>query len=357
MATDRSRRRPSNAADIVEQILERIRDSRGFDFRNYKRPTLHRRIERQMAERKCKTAAEYLVLLDRDPAEYDALIASMLIKVTGFFRDSETWTLLSEKWIPQLLSEKRPGEELRVWCAASATGEEAFSIAILLAEAMGPAFQNQEVKIVGTDADEKAIAFARRGVYSREQVKSVPPEMLKTWFVEDPTGWSVRKEIRRAVVFGVNNLVSDAPISRLDLLLCRNVFIYMDSELQKRVLTRFYYALRRNGIIVLGKSELIPFAAKLFEPVDLARRIYRKNALQLSVEVSPLRNVGREIIGLLYTVHDVTQLRELEDELRMVSSEKQNAYEELQTINEELQSSNEELETTNEELQSANEEL
>src|SRR5207302_11177865 len=253
MATDRSRRRPSNA-DIIEQILERIRASRGFDFRNYKRPTLHRRIERQMAERKCKTAAEYLVLLDRDPAEYDALIASMLIKVTGFFRDSETWTLLSEKVIPQLLSEKRPGEELRVWCAASATGEEAFSIAILLATAMGPAFQNQEVKIFGTDADEKSVAFARRGVYSREQVKPLPADLLETWFVAEPTGWSVRKDIRRSVVFGVNNLVSDAPISRLDLLACRNVFIYLDATLQKRVLTRFHYALRRNGLLLLGKS-------------------------------------------------------------------------------------------------------
>src|SRR5437660_10740189 len=277
MATDRSRRRPSNAADIVEQILERIRDSRGFAFLNHTRPTLHRRIERQMAERKCKTATEYLVLLDRDPAEYDALIASMLIKVTGFFRDSETWTLLSEKVIPQLLSEKRPGEELRVWCAASATGEEAFSIAILLAEAMGPAFQNQEVKIFGTDVDQKAIAFARHGVYSREQVKSVPAGILKTWFVEDPTGWSVRKEIRRTVVFGVNNLVADAPISRLDLLVCRNVFIYLDSALQRRVLSRFHYALRRHGILVLGKSELIPFAARIFEPIDLKARIYRKD--------------------------------------------------------------------------------
>jgi two-component system, chemotaxis family, CheB/CheR fusion protein len=276
MATDRSRRRPSNA-DIVEQILERIRASRSFDFRNYKRPTLHRRIERRMAERQCKTAAEYLALLDRDPTEYDALISSMLIKLTGFFRDAETWTLLSERVIPQLLSEKRPGEEIRVWCAGAATGEEAFSIAILLAEAMGPAFQNQEVKIFGTDVDEKAIAFARRGVYSRDQVKSVPPDMLKTWFVEDSSGWSVRKEIRRTVVFGVNNLVSDAPISRLDLLLCRNVFIYLDVPLQKRVLTRFHHALRRHGLLVLGKSELIPFAGKIFEPVDLQRRVYRKD--------------------------------------------------------------------------------
>src|SRR5207302_2893342 len=123
MATDRSRRRPSNA-ETVERILERIRATRNFDFRHYKRPTLHRRIERRMAERKCKTAAEYLALLDRDPSEYDALIASMLIKVTGFFRDAETWTLLSEKVIPQLLSARRLCEELRVQCAASASWME-----------------------------------------------------------------------------------------------------------------------------------------------------------------------------------------------------------------------------------------
>src|SRR5207253_2944895 len=276
MAPDRSRRRPSNA-ETVEQILERIRATRNFDFRHYKRPTLHRRIERRMAERKCKTAAAYLALLDRDPAECDALIASMLIKVTGFFRDAETWTLLSGKVIPQLLSEKRPGEEIRVWCAGCATGEEAFSVAIMLAEAMGPAFQNQEVKIFGTDADERSIAYGRRGVYSREQVQSLPADVIKSWFIEDAAGFTVRKEIRRTVVFGVNNLVSDAPISRLDLLLCRNVFIYLDVPLQKRVLTRFHHALRRHGLLVLGKSELIPFAGKIFEPVDLQRRIYRKD--------------------------------------------------------------------------------
>jgi len=479
MATDRSRRRPSNA-ETVEQILERIRATRNFDFRHYKRPTLHRRIERRMAERKCKTAAEYLALLDRDPAECDALIASMLIKVTGFFRDAETWTLLSGKVIPQLLAEKRPGEEIRVWCAGSATGEEAFSIGILLAEAMGPAFQNQEVKIFGTDVDEKAIAFARHGVYSREQVKSVPAGILKTWFVEDPTGWSVRKEIRRTVVFGVNNLVSDAPISRLDLLLCRNVFIYLDGALQKRVLTRFHHALRRHGLLVLGKSELIPFAGKIFESVDQQRRIYRKDGrrdaaveqerlvslleqesmalavdegrpdlttvdqvhrdivqslrvpmvatgpdgtilrwnaaaaalwglseeevtgkklpaltlpglpgellvektaavregksevqrsrgvlhrgddhppLELSVEVTPLRDTANEVSGLLYAVHDMTAFADLERDLRKSTEEREAALEELQSINEELQSANEELETTNEELQSANEEL
>src|SRR2546430_5225957 len=161
-ATARSRRRPSNA-ETVERILERVRAPRNFDFRHYKRPTLHRRIERRMAERKCKTAAEYLALLDRDPAECDALIASMLIKVTGFFRDAETWTLLSGKVIPQLLAEKRPGEEIRVWCAGSATGEEAFSIGILLAAAVGTAFPNPEGKVFGTDVDEKGDGVSGHG--------------------------------------------------------------------------------------------------------------------------------------------------------------------------------------------------
>jgi len=143
---------------------------------------------------------------------------------------------------------------IRVWSAGCATGEEPFSVAILLAEAMGPAFTNQDVKVFGTDADEKAIAFARNGLYSREQVGALPKDTLKAWFAEEQRGWVVRPEVRRTVVFGVNNLVSDAPISRLDLLLCRNVFIYLDASVQKRVLTRLHYALRRNGVLVLGRA-------------------------------------------------------------------------------------------------------
>jgi two-component system, chemotaxis family, CheB/CheR fusion protein len=262
---------------IVENVIERIRAARNFDFRNYKRAALQRRLERRMAACHCASLPDYVALLEREPAEFDALIASILIKVTGFFRDPEMWDVLSRKVIPRLLAEKPAGEEIRVWCAGCATGEEAFSLAILLADALGPALQNQDVKIFGTDVDEQAIAFARRGVYSRAQLEGVSPATVKKWFVDEGGGVALRKEIRRAVVFGINNLVADAPISRLDLLLCRNVFIYMDGELQNRVLTHFHYALRRNGVLVLGKSELIPFAAKLFEPLDLQRRIYRKD--------------------------------------------------------------------------------
>jgi two-component system CheB/CheR fusion protein len=470
---------PADGADL-EEILRKIRDARNFDFRNYKRPTLLRRIHRRIEERGKRGVREYAALLDREPAEFDALLGSMFIKVTSFFRDPETWEALSAKAIPQMLSEKRPGEEIRVWCAGCATGEEAFSAAIVLAEAMGPSFGNQDVKIFGTDVDEKAIAHARKGQYSRDQVESVPKKVLSEWFVEEGGGYTVRKDLRRNVVFGINNLVSDAPISRLDLLVCRNVFIYLDAALQKRVLSRFHYALRRHGILMLGKSELIPFAARIYEPIDLPRRIYRKdgrrdnavsqerlvglleeesaaresvprkeqvgsidqfhrdvlqslrlpvvattidgtvmlwnggagrlwnrsesdatgkklaalnlpglpgdlliektsairegrserewaeavlangsepNGTHLSIEVSPLRDAAGQKTGLLYLMHDVSPVRQMESELRQANQERQSAYEELQTVNEELQSSNEELETTNEELQSANEEL
>jgi two-component system CheB/CheR fusion protein len=472
-------RTESAPAPEMEQILQKIRAARNFDFRNYKRATLERRVQRRMQDRGKRSLSEYAGLLERDPAEFDALLNSMLIKVTSFFRDPEAWNELSTKAIPQMLSEKRPGEEVRVWCAGCATGEEAFSAAIALADAMGPSFANQEVKIFGTDVDEKAIAFARRGHYSRQQIESVPKKVLEEWFTEEGDGYTVRKELRRAVVFGINNLVSDAPISRLDLLICRNVFIYLDTVLQKRVLSRFHYALRRHGVLVLGKSELIPFAARIYEPLDLSLRIYRKDGrdntlsqerlmglleqesatreidsaheqagsvdqfhrdvlqsiplpviattldgsvmlwnaaaarlwnrpesettgkklaalnllglagdlliekssmvrdgrsdrewsqgslgrpsdaqpMQVSVEVSPLRDPAGEKTGLLYVVHDVTSVRHAESELRRANEERQTAYEELQTINEEMQSSNEELETTNEELQSANEEL
>jgi two-component system CheB/CheR fusion protein len=260
-----------------DEVLTRIRDARNFDFREYKRGTLTRRIERRMGERRCRSVREYLDVLDGDPGEFDALLSAMLIKVTSFFRDPDVWEEISKKILPELVASRQASDELRVWVAGCATGEEAFSIAILIAEALGPAFGGTRVKIFGTDVDEAAIAVARRGGYDSSVAEAVPKALLDKWFVHEGGGWTVKQEIRRTVVFGVNNLVSDAPISRLDLVLCRNVFIYLDAALQKRVLTRFHYALRREGMLVLGKAELIPFAASLFEPVDLARRVYRKD--------------------------------------------------------------------------------
>ncbi|WP_224248623.1 CheR family methyltransferase [Hyalangium gracile] len=280
----------------LESILEKIRQVRNFDFRNYKRATLQRRIDRRMAATRCKTRGAYLALLDRDPNEVNTLVSSMLIKLTTFFRDTEVWASL-EKVLRELVRKRKPDQELRIWSAGCATGEEAYSIAIAAAEALGPGYPGPELKVFGTDADEGAIAFARRGVYSPQQLKGCSQERLERWFVPHGDGHAVRKEIRRAVVFGVNNLVSDAPVSRIDLIVCRNVFIYLDSEMQKRVLSRFHFALRREGVLVLGRSELIPFAARLFEPVDLSRRIYRKDGrqeLSLMPRQRLLASVARE---------------------------------------------------------------
>src|SRR3954466_2745938 len=286
-----SRKGEEPQARELEEILQKLREARNFDFRSYKRATLYRRVLRRMQDHGKSTLAEYSALLDSHPAEYDALLSSMFIKVTSFFRDKDTWDELSKRVIPQMLAEKRPGEEIRAWCAGCATGEEAFSLALTLAEVLGPSFANQDVKVFGTDVDEKAIAFARHAHYASDHVESVPPRLLKEWFVEENAGYTIRKDIRRCVVFGVNNVLGDAPISRLDLLLCRNVFIYLDAKMQKRVLHRFHYALRRNGILVLGKSELIPFAAKIYDTVDLSRRIYRKDGKR-EVDLGQERLVG-----------------------------------------------------------------
>jgi two-component system CheB/CheR fusion protein len=261
----------------LEAILEKVRQVRNFDFRNYKRATLQRRIERRMSATRCRTRSAYLALLDRDPVEVNTLVSSMLIKLTTFFRDEEVWSAL-DRVLKELVRKRGNAQELRIWSAGCATGEEAYSIAIAAAEALGPGYPGLELKVFGTDVDEAAISFARRGVYSPQQLEGCTQGRLARWFVPNGSGYMVRKEIRCSVVFGVNNLVSDAPVSRIDLILCRNVFIYMDSDLQKRVLARFHFSLRRSGVLVLGRSELIPFAAKLFEPVDLARRIYIKES-------------------------------------------------------------------------------
>jgi two-component system CheB/CheR fusion protein len=296
--------------DVLELILEKIRESRNFDFRNYKRATLRRRVERRMADRRCRTMRDYLDLLERGPEEFDALISGMLIKVTTFFRDPEAWEVLRKRVLPVVLEAKQPGDEFRAWSVGCATGEETYTIAILLAEALGAALGHAQVKVFGTDVDEAAVTFARRGIYSADQVQHVSKERLARWFTPVPEGWAVRKEIRRLVVFGVNNLVSDAPISRLDLLACRNVFIYLDANLQKRILSRFHYALRPRGVLMLGKSELIPFAAKVFRPVDLQKRIYVRE------DKASRAPVDEDRLTALVEQEDVTRaIRETRDEL------------------------------------------
>jgi two-component system CheB/CheR fusion protein len=303
----------ANDDRVLERVLERIREVRNCDFRQYKRATLRRRIERRMSERKCASIEAYRVLLESEPEEIDTLVSTMLIKVSSFFRDREPWDVLKAKVLPQLIAGKRSNDELRIWCAGCATGEEAYSVAILCGEVLGPAFPTYPVKVFGTDVDQTAIATARRGVYSGQALEDTSEALRKRWFTKGPDGYVVRKEVRRILVFGVNDLVSDAPISRLDLLICRNVFIYLDSNLQKKVLTRFHYAMRPDGILMLGKSELIPFAARIFQPLDLQRRIYRKERRDELAGAAQDR-----LIGLLEQENVTRNVHESQEEMSLI---------------------------------------
>ena len=262
-------REPAGREAQIEDIIEDVRQARSFDFRNYKRATVTRRIERRMQDRRCKTVAEYKALLEREPAEYDALLGSLLVKVTSFFRDPELWERLSRADPPAPRREARRRGDPRLVRRLRHRGRGLHPRHALRRgdRTLLRHRRHQDLRHRSRSAGGRLRAPRRTTPTGRS--RACRSELLSNWFDKEGGRYAVRKELRRAVVFGVNNLVSDAPISRLDLLVCRNVFIYMNATLQKRVLGRFHYALRRNGLLVLGKSELIPFAGKVFEPVDL----------------------------------------------------------------------------------------
>jgi two-component system CheB/CheR fusion protein len=300
---------------IRKAICDILLDQTGHDFSGYKSRTFFRRIERRMQVLQIGAIEAYVDHLRQNGGEVDRLFRDLLIGVTNFFRDSKAFEALESVVMPKLFEDKGPSDTIRVWVPGCATGEEVYSLAIMLRESAEKGKSRAKLQLFATDIDEAALTVARSGRYPDTLLQGVSKERLERWFVSSPEGWSVRKEIRRMVVFGVNNLVSDAPISRLDLLLCRNVFIYFDATLQKRILSRFHYALRPNGILLLGKSELIPFAAKVFNPLDLSKRIYvrsQRNGRAL---------VDEDRLTALVEQEDVSRaIRETRDELSAVSA-------------------------------------
>src|SRR5262245_33918606 len=206
----------------LERVIEKVSTEHGFDVRGYKRTTLYRRVRRRMADAGCPTVDDYLVRLESNRHEYSQLINTILINVTEFFRDPEAWTFLERECLPPLLRRKPAGEPVRAWSAGCATGEEAYSLAIALADALGDR-SLRAVKIYATDIDEGALATARAGVYTPEQVGTIPPERVERHFEELQGGrYSIRRDLRSCVIFGQHNVLVDPPISRLDLLVCRN---------------------------------------------------------------------------------------------------------------------------------------
>ncbi|GID90900.1 CheR family methyltransferase [Amorphoplanes digitatis] len=259
-----------------EQLLLYLKESRGFDFTGYKRSSLMRRVGRRMAQVSVPDYAEYLDYLEVHPEEFTALFNTILINVTSFFRDVEAWDHLRTEVIPALLAAKETGAPIRVWSAGCASGEEAYSLAIMLSEILGVDEFRHRVKIYATDVDEEGLTAARHASYSERDLAGMPPELLERYFEASANRHVFRKDLRRSVIFGRNDLVQDAPISRIDLLVCRNALMYFNAETQSRILSRFHFALGRGGVLFLGKAEMLLSHANLFTPIDLKRRIFRK---------------------------------------------------------------------------------
>lgn len=262
--------------DDFEEVLRYLKESRGFDFTGYKRTSLMRRVRHRMSQVGIDGHVDYIDHLQVNADEFNALFNTILINVTGFFRDTEAWDYLRDEVLSALLVERAPDDPIRVWSAGCASGEEAYSLAMVLAEVLGPERFRQRVKIYATDVDEEALAHARHAVYAERELTGVPPDMLAKYFEQHNGRYAFRKDLRRCVIFGRNDLVQDAPISRIDLLVCRNTLMYFNQETQTRILGRFHFALMPRGVLFLGKAEMLLSHSRTFDPIDLKRRIFRK---------------------------------------------------------------------------------
>jgi two-component system CheB/CheR fusion protein len=261
-----------------ESLLQYLKHNRGFDFTGYKRSSLMRRVMKRMsALPRIEGYAEYQDYLEVHPEEFAPLFNTILINVTGFFRDAGAWEYLAQEILPKLIAEKTKDAPIRICSVGCASGEEAYSIAMLLAEALGDKEYRARVKIYATDVDGDSLAQARHAIYSDKAVEGIPPELRAKYLESSPGGqFAIRPDIRRAVIFGRHDLIQDAPISRLDILICRNTLMYFNAETQGRILARFHFALNENGYLFLGKSEMLLTHTNLFTTVDLKNRFFGK---------------------------------------------------------------------------------
>ncbi|MEH1795467.1 CheR family methyltransferase [Nostoc sp.] len=259
-----------------ENLLIYLRQNRGFDFTGYKRSTLMRRVRKRMQSLTIENFEEYLDYLEVDPEEFNYLFNTILINVTAFFRDSSAWQYLAEEILPNLIKNKKTSDQIRIWSAGCASGEEAYTLAMLMTEMLGAENFRQRVKIYATDVDEDALNQARQAVYSAKDIQAVPEELRQKYFDIIGNRYVFRPDLRRSVIFGRHDLLQDAPISRLDLLVSRNTMMYFNSETQGRILARFHFALNDNSYLFLGKAEMLLMHSNLFTPIDLKNRIFSK---------------------------------------------------------------------------------
>jgi two-component system CheB/CheR fusion protein len=450
-----------------EQLLDYLRTTRGFDFSGYKRPTLTRRVQKRVDDLQLTGFAGYRDYLEVHTEEFAILFNTILINVTSFFRDPKAWAYLAEEVVPQILANAGP-EPIRIWSAGCASGEEAYTLAIVFAEALGDAELRARVKIYATDIDDDALARARAGTFPLKAFEDVAPELHDRYFEGTDQERTFRPDLRRTIIFGRHDLTRDAPISRLDLVTCRNTLMYFNAETQGGIVRRLHYGLNPGAHLFLGRAEMLLSYGDLFKPVNVPFRIFSKiprlpapgqsvgsqvemayagppvsadrrvvelaqraaYAPQLIVDerglvtaindaacaaldlvpndvgrpfrdleisyrpidlrtpidramaerrtvdlraverrqadmhsqffdilVTPLGSDQDPVLGTLVTFADVTELKEVQVELKRTTEELETAYEELQSANEELETTNEELQSTVEELETTNIEL
>ncbi len=260
-----------------EALLDFLRFSRGFDFTGYKRSSLMRRVLKRRYALSLANFGDYLDYLQVHPDEFEQLFNTILINVTSFFRDKAAWDYLQAEILPRIMLNKDSNEPIRVWSGGCASGEEAYTLAMVVADFLGTEAFHKRVKIYATDMDSDALVQARAATYNAEDIKDVPEDIRGKYFTHSNNGdYIFNSDLRRSVIFGQHDLVQDAPISRLDLLVCRNTLMYFNAETQGRILARFHFALNEGGILFLGKAEMLLTHANLFSALDVRYRFFSK---------------------------------------------------------------------------------
>ena len=267
----------SPSKEELHEIIQIIRNQTGYDFSNYKTNTIVRRILKRLTLNRTDTIRAYIKLLHNNTNETDKLYKDFFIGVTSFFRDKQVFNCIEKKTIPHLLQNCIDKKELRVWVCGCSTGEEAYSLAILLREALEKNKQFIKVIIFASDIDKQAIEFARNGVYSEAAIANLSSARVSRDFTRRESGYQLKKEIREMVVFAHHNLIKDPPFSKIDMITCRNLLIYLNSDLQKKIIPLFHYSLNKDGILILGTSESIGDYNDYFSVFDAKTKIFKKN--------------------------------------------------------------------------------
>lgn len=269
---------PEETNGDFEELLAYLHRSRGFDFSGYKRASLQRRIRKRMESIGVEQFDQYTDYLEVHPDEFAHLFNTVLINVTDFFRDPPAWDCLAKEVVPRIVGGKLPSDPIRVWSAGCASGEETYTLAMVFCEAVGPDRFREHVKVYGTDADQEALNQARQGIYTARETEQLDPRLREKYY--EPVGdrLAFRKDLRRSVIFGRHDLTHDAPISRVDLLVCRNTLMYFNAELQSRIVERFHFGINDGGYLFLGKAEMLLAQSPAFTPVDSKQRIFRRVA-------------------------------------------------------------------------------